>query len=83
MHNPTSDLENKTHKLLWDFETVDFAVLGDQRVKLKESERKDKYFDLAEELKKLWNMKMMIIPIVIGALGAVTKGLILGLEDLK
>ena len=26
---------------------VDFAVLGDHRVKLKESEKKDNYFDLA------------------------------------
>ena len=31
---------------------VDFAVLADHRVKLKESEKKDKYLDLARELKK-------------------------------
>ena len=31
---------------------VDFAVPADRRVKLKESEKKDKYFDLARELKK-------------------------------
>ena len=35
---------------------VDFAVSADHRIKLKESE-KDKYFDLARELKKLRNMK--------------------------
>ena len=34
-------------------------------------------------LKKLWNMKMTIIPIVIGAIGIVTKGSLKGLEDLK
>ena len=39
--------------------------------------------DLARELKKLWNIKVMIIPIVIGALGTVTKGLLPGLEDLE
>ena len=33
---------------------VDFAVPADHRIKLKESEKKDKYFDLARELKKLW-----------------------------
>ena len=33
-------------------------------------------------LKKLWNMKVTIIPIVIGAFGTVTKGLLKGLEDL-
>ena len=31
---------------------VDFAVLADHRVKFKESEKKDKYFDLARKLKK-------------------------------
>ena len=34
--------------------------------------------DLVRELKKLWNMKVTIIPIVTGALGTVTKGLIRG-----
>ena len=31
----------------------------------------------------MWNMKVTIIPTVIGALGTVTKGLIQGLEDLE
>ena len=31
---------------------MDFAVSADHRVKLKESEKKDKYLDLARELKK-------------------------------
>ena len=43
---------------------------------MKESEKKDKYLDLARELKKLWNMKVTIVPIVIGALGTITKGFI-------
>ena len=54
---------------------VNFAVLADHRIKLNESEKKDKYLDLARELKKLWNMKVTIIPIVIGAFVTVTKGL--------
>ena len=62
---------------------VDFAVPADHRIKLKECEKKDKYLDLARELKKLWNMQVRIIPIVIGAFGTVTKGLLKGLEDLK
>ena len=62
---------------------VDFAVLADHRINLKESEKKGKYLDLARELKKLWNMEVTIVPIVIGALGMVTKGLLKGLEDLK
>ena len=39
--------------------------------------------DLARELKtnKLWNIKVTVIPIVIGALGTITKWLVQGLED--
>ena len=62
---------------------VDFAVLADHRINLKESEKEDKYLDLARELKKLWNMKVTIVPIVIGALGSITKGLLKGLDDLE
>ena len=34
-------------------------------------------------MKKLWNMQVTIIPIVIGAFGTVIKGLLKGLEDLE
>ena len=49
---------------------------------LKEYEKKDKYLDLARELKKLWNMKVTIVPIVIGAFGTRIKGLLKGMVDL-
>ena len=62
---------------------VDFAVPVDYTVKLKECEKKDKYFDFAWELKKLWNMKGTIIPNVISALGTVNEGLIKGQENLE
>ena len=39
--------------------------------------------DLTRELKKLWNMKVMVIPIVIGSLGTVTKALLQVLDDLE
>ena len=61
----------------------DFAVPADHRIKLKESEKRYKYLEIARELKKLWNMKVSIIPIEIGAFGTVTKGLLSGLEDLE
>ena len=54
---------------------MDFAVPTDHRVKFKESEKKDK--------KKLWNMRVTVIPIVIGALGTITQALVQGLEDKK
>ena len=62
---------------------IDFAVPADRWIKLKECEKKDKYLDLARELKKLWNMKVTIIPIMIGAFGTVTKWLLKGLDDLE
>ena len=50
--------------------------------KLTECEKKDKYLDLARELKKLWNMKVTFVPILSGALGTITKGFLKGLEVL-
>ena len=61
----------------------DFTVPADHRINLKESEKKDKYLDFAREWKKLWNMKVTIVPIVIGALGTITKGSLKGLGDLE
>ena len=67
-------INNKKKKKKKICKIVDFAVPADHRIKLKECEKRDKYPDLARELKKLWNMKVTIIPIVIGAFGTVTKG---------
>ena len=54
---------------------MDSAVSVDHRVKMKENKNIDKFLDLTRELKKLWNMKMTVIPIVVGALGIDAKGL--------
>ena len=62
---------------------VDFAVKADHRRKLKECKKKDKYLDLARELKKLCNIKLTITPTVIGAFGTVSKELLMGLENLE
>ena len=62
---------------------VDFVVPAVQRIKLEECGKKDKYLDLARELKKLRNMQVTIIPIVIGAFRTETKGLLKGLEELE
>ena len=62
---------------------MDIPAPTDYRIKLKEWEKKDKYLDLARELKKLWNMKVTIVPIVIGAFSTITKGLLKGLVDLE
>ena len=66
---------------------VDLAVPAEVRIKLKESEKlkekREKYLDLARELKRLWNMKVTLIPIIIGTFGTVTKGLGQELENLE
>ena len=62
---------------------MDFAVPADHRVKLKENEKMYKYLDLAGELKKLWNMRVKVIPIVVGALGTVPIKLEKRLENLE
>ena len=65
-------------KSTWRIE--DFAVPADQRLQLKESEKKDMFLDVGRELKKLCNMKVTIIPTLIGT---DTKRLVQELEDLE
>ena len=63
---------------------VDFDVAADHRIELKRCEKKDKYLDLARELKKkLWNMQVTIIQIVIGVFATVNKRLLKRLDDLE
>ena len=50
---------------------------------IKELEKRVKYFELGEELKKLRNMKVTLIPVVIGALEKIPKDLVKGLEKLE
>ena len=78
---PYNNLQKKKKKRICKI--VDFAVPADHRIKLKECEKEDKYLGLAWELKRLRNMKVTIVPIVIGALCTITKGLLKGLEDLE
>ena len=60
---------------------VNFAFPAKHILKLKEWE-KDKYLDLQREMKNLWNKKVAITLVVIGALCKVTTGLLKGLEEL-
>ena len=63
-------------------EIIDFAIPYDSKIELKEQEKIEKYQDLRRELKKIWNMKVNITPIVIGAMGAIPKKLRKRLEQL-
>ena len=60
---------------------VDFDISVDHRVKIKENEKCDKYLDLAWEIRNLWNMKVTVMPIVIGTLGTNSKNLVRGLLE--
>ena len=71
----------KNHQLTRMWKTK--GVNNNNHNKLMKCEKKDKYPGLARELKKLWNMQVTIIPIVIGAFGTVTKGLLKRLGDLE
>jgi len=63
---------------------IDVAVPGDARVAAKELEKQIKYQDLAIEMQRLWELrKIKVVPIVIGALGAVPTALHTHLKALK
>ena len=54
-------------------EIIDFAVPGDSRIEEKEKEKIEKYQDLGRQLQKIWNVKVKIIPLAVGSLGAIPK----------
>ena len=52
---------------------IDFAVPGDSRIEEKEKDKIEKCQDLGRELQKIWNVKVKILPLVVGLLGAMPK----------
>ena len=55
---------------------IDIAIPGDRRVKEKELEKIDKYQMLRDEVRRLCKTdKVIVLLVVIGALGAVSKDL--------
>ena len=61
---------------------VDFAVPYDTKVNTKEVETIEKYQDFARELRKLWNMKVPIIPVIVVTLGTTPKHVFKRMEDI-
>jgi hypothetical protein len=55
------------------------AIPADRNVVQKEAE-KLKYKSLSIEIQQMWNLKCMIIPVIIGATGVVTRSLRKNLE---
>ena len=52
---------------------IDFAVPGDSRIEEKQKDKIEKYQELGRESQKIWNVKVKIIPLVVGSLGAIPK----------
>ena len=52
---------------------IGFAVPGDSRIEEKEKDKVEKYQDLGRKLQKIWNVKVKIIALVVGSLGAIPK----------
>ena len=52
---------------------IDFAVTGDSRIEEKEKDNIAKHQDLERELQKMWNVKVNIIPLLVGSLGTIPK----------
>ena len=68
------DLINVTCKL------IDMTVPLDRNIALKEAEKKSKYKDLELEIQRMCHMRTEVIPVVVGALGTIVKGMI---ENIK
>ena len=61
---------------------IDTAIPGDSRIDQKEVEKITKYQDLKVEEERLWEKKTTAVPMVIGALGAITRDFIKYLKTL-
>jgi hypothetical protein len=51
---------------------IDIAVPMDINIKAKEHEKIEKYQPLSEELRRIWKVNTKVVPVVVGALGALT-----------
>jgi hypothetical protein len=52
---------------------IDVAISGDRNVIKKEAKKILKYKDLTIEIQRMWNIKARVIPVIIGAIGTISK----------
>jgi hypothetical protein len=52
---------------------IDVAIPGDRNVIKKEAEKILKYNGLIIEIQRMWNVKTMVTPVIIGATGTISK----------
>ena len=51
---------------------IDVAIPVDANIRKKEHEKIEKYQGLKEQLERMWKVKASVVPVVVGALGAVS-----------
>jgi hypothetical protein len=68
---PDIIIKNKNYQ---NYLLIDVAIPSDRNIIQKESEEKLKYKNLRIEIQRMCNMKCLVIPVIIGATGIVTKG---------
>jgi hypothetical protein len=54
---------------------IEVAITGERNVFKKETEMILKYKDLVIEIQRMWNAKVKVIPVIIGAIGTISKSL--------
>jgi hypothetical protein len=69
-NRPDIVLKNKADKTCL---LIDVAVPSDRNIIQMEAEKKLKYKNLSIEIQLVWNMKCFVIPVIIGAMGIVSK----------
>ena len=61
------------HKKERSCKIIGFAVPSDSRIEEKEKDNIKKYQGLGRELREIWNVKVKIMPLVVGSLGDIPK----------
>ena len=54
---------------------IDMSIPTERNTSLKTTEKLSKYKDLEIEIQRMWGMKTTTIPVVVGALGLIKKGM--------
>jgi len=62
---------------------IDVACVMDRNVVSKENEKVDKYLDLSIELQRIWNTRVEVVPVIIGALGSISSSIYTSLATLR
>ena len=76
-NRPNIIIKNKKEKTIT---LIDVAIPADRNIVQNEAEKKLKYKSLYIEIQRMWNLKCTIVPVIIGAIGIITRSLRKNLE---